>query len=75
MPSTSAATATPADAPVEVVARASPPAADPHRRPADDAAPVVVGPALVSEADCTTWVPEGWRGDPGNDGALVLTKI
>jgi N-methylhydantoinase A/oxoprolinase/acetone carboxylase beta subunit len=36
---------------------------------------VVVGPALVSEADCTTWVPEGWRGDPGDDGALVLTKI
>ena len=65
------------DAPVEVVAvRASARVASPIHIEDLPTTPrsVVVGPALVSEADCTTWVPEGWRGDPGNDGALVLTK-
>ena len=66
-----------ADAPVEVVAvRASARVASPIHIEDLPTTPrsVVVGPALVSEADCTTWVPEGWRGDPGNDGALVLTR-
>ncbi|HTN78128.1 MAG TPA: hydantoinase/oxoprolinase family protein [Acidimicrobiales bacterium] len=35
----------------------------------------VRGPAVVSEADCTIWVPEGWSGAPGIGGALVLTRI
>jgi N-methylhydantoinase A/oxoprolinase/acetone carboxylase beta subunit len=32
----------------------------------------VVGPAVVAEADCTVWVPDGWRGDPGPFGTLIL---
>ena len=66
-----------ADAPVEVVAvRASARVDSPIHIESLPTTPrsVVVGPALVSEADCTTWVPEGWRGDPGDDGALVLTR-
>ena len=65
------------DAPVEVVAvRASARTASPIHIEDLPTAPraVVVGPALVSDDDSTTWVPEGWRGDPGEDGALVLTK-
>jgi N-methylhydantoinase A/oxoprolinase/acetone carboxylase beta subunit len=64
--------------PIEVVAlraRGTQPApldvtdlpAPPERRPA-------VGPAVVAEPDCTIWVPEGWRADPGPVGALVLTR-
>lgn len=65
------------DTPIEVVAiraRASSPAplaltdlpfAD--RRP-------VTGPAVVAEPDCTVFVPEGWRGEPGPLGALVLRR-
>ncbi|MBW3642707.1 MAG: hydantoinase/oxoprolinase family protein [Actinobacteria bacterium] len=66
------------EAPVEVVAlraRAIRPAplevtdlpAPPERRPAE-------GPAVVSEPDCTIWVAEGWRADPGPVGALLLTR-
>jgi N-methylhydantoinase A/oxoprolinase/acetone carboxylase beta subunit len=65
------------EAPVEVVAlRAT------ARRPSGvawtDLPPVarapVAGPAVLAEADCTTWVPPGWAGrvDPG--GALVLER-
>jgi N-methylhydantoinase A/oxoprolinase/acetone carboxylase beta subunit len=64
-------------APVEVVAlrvRA--------RRPAPlspaDLPPVarseVRGPAVVAEPDCTVWVPDGWRAEPGPLGAWVLTR-
>jgi N-methylhydantoinase A/oxoprolinase/acetone carboxylase beta subunit len=64
-------------APVEVVAlrvRA--------RRPAplspDDLPPVarskVLGPEVVAEPDCTVWVPDGWRAEPGSLGAWVLTR-
>ena len=64
-------------APVEVVAlrvRA--------RRPApltpDDLPPVarskVLGPEVVAEPDCTVWVPDGWRAEPGPLGAWVLTR-
>jgi N-methylhydantoinase A/oxoprolinase/acetone carboxylase beta subunit len=34
----------------------------------------VVGPAVVARDDCTIWVPEGWRGEPGALGALVLRR-
>jgi len=34
----------------------------------------VRGPVVVSEADCTIWVPEGWRGEPGRGGALLLHR-
>ncbi|QXC61262.1 hydantoinase/oxoprolinase family protein [Aquihabitans sp. G128] len=41
----------------------------PVRRPA-------AGPAVVAEADCTIWVPAGWRADPhATSGALVLTRV
>jgi len=34
----------------------------------------VKGPAVVSEVDCTIWVPDGWRGEPGRGGALLLHR-
>ncbi len=65
------------DEPVEVVAlRASARVAsvvDIDRLPAPDRAGVQ-GPVVVSESDCTIWVPEGWRGEPGRGGAMVLTR-
>lgn len=64
-------------APVEVVAvrgRASMPAPlgitdlpDVHRGR-------VAGPAVVAEPDCTAWVPEGWRAEPGPLGAWILER-
>ena len=64
-------------APVEVVAvraRASSPAPlriadlpDVHRSR-------VVGPAVVAEADCTVWIPDGWRGEPRALGAWVVER-
>ncbi|MPY94633.1 MAG: hydantoinase/oxoprolinase family protein [Acidimicrobiia bacterium] len=33
------------------------------------------GPAVVVEADCTIWVPEGWAAAPGAAGALVLRRV
>ena len=31
--------------------------------------------AVIAEADCTIWVPEGWRSDPHPvSGALILTR-
>jgi N-methylhydantoinase A/oxoprolinase/acetone carboxylase beta subunit len=32
------------------------------------------GPLVLSEADCTIWVPDGWRADEGEAGALVLRR-
>jgi N-methylhydantoinase A/oxoprolinase/acetone carboxylase beta subunit len=65
------------DAHVEVVAlRASARVASPvdiEALPSTDRAPVR-GPVVVSEADCTIWVPDGWKGEPGAAGALVLTR-
>jgi N-methylhydantoinase A len=64
-------------APVEVVAlrgRARRPA---PLSPADlppVARPEVRGPEVVAEPDCTVWVPDGWRADPGPLGAWVLTR-
>jgi N-methylhydantoinase A/oxoprolinase/acetone carboxylase beta subunit len=66
------------DAPVEVVAlrararrRSSVALAD---LPAVGRA-AAVGPVVIAEPDCTIWVPEGWRADPGAAGALVLTRV
>jgi N-methylhydantoinase A/oxoprolinase/acetone carboxylase beta subunit len=64
-------------APVEVVAlrvRARRPA---PLSPADlppVARPEVRGPEVVAEPDCTVWVPDGWRAEPGPLGAWVLTR-
>ncbi|HEY5155117.1 MAG TPA: hydantoinase/oxoprolinase family protein, partial [Acidimicrobiales bacterium] len=33
------------------------------------------GPAVVAEADCTIWIPEGWVARPGRGGALVLRRV
>jgi N-methylhydantoinase A/oxoprolinase/acetone carboxylase beta subunit len=63
--------------PIEVVAvratarRPSPVALASLPAPERDAA---VGPTVVAEADCTIWVPAGWRADPHPSGALVLTR-
>jgi len=66
--------------PVEVVAiravATRPPAVaagslpDPPARLRGDRA----GPAVIAEADCTIWVPEGWVARPGAVGALVLSR-
>jgi N-methylhydantoinase A/oxoprolinase/acetone carboxylase beta subunit len=64
-------------APVEVVAlrvRARRPA---PLSPSDlppVARPEVRGPEVVAEPDCTVWVPDGWRAEPGPLGAWVLTR-
>ena len=34
----------------------------------------VVGPQVVTREDCTIWVPEGWTGEPGPLGSLVLRR-
>jgi len=66
-----------AGTPIEVVAlraRAAKPA------PLEiDALPAVVrgsvrGPAVVSEADCTVWLPDGWVAAPHALGAWVLER-
>ncbi|MFN8040325.1 MAG: hydantoinase/oxoprolinase family protein [Acidimicrobiales bacterium] len=63
--------------PVEVVAvravAAQPAPVDVAGLPAGPRASVT-GPVVVAEADCTIWVPDGWRGDPGRGGALVLRR-
>jgi N-methylhydantoinase A/oxoprolinase/acetone carboxylase beta subunit len=66
------------DVPVEVVAlRAAAELASPvdlaelPSRPRRGA----VGPAVLAEPDCTIWVPEGWRADPGEGGALLLRRL
>ena len=47
-------------------------------RPADALPAVdrdaVRGPAVVAEADCTVWVPDGWRATVGPLGAWVLRR-
>jgi N-methylhydantoinase A/oxoprolinase/acetone carboxylase beta subunit len=64
-------------APIEVIAvrgRASIPA--PLRitdLPTVDRA-TVVGPAVVSEPDCTMWVPAGWRAEPRALGAWIVER-
>jgi N-methylhydantoinase A len=64
-------------APVEVVAlrvRARRPAPlAPDQLPAVERG-AVEGPEVVAETDCTVWVPEGWRAEPGPLGAWVLRR-
>jgi N-methylhydantoinase A/oxoprolinase/acetone carboxylase beta subunit len=66
-------------APVEVVAlraRATVAAAvklDDLGPPPTDRRPTT-GPAVVAEADCTLWVPEGWTADVAGDGSWVLSR-
>ncbi len=64
-------------APVEVVAlrvRARRPAPlSPDELPLV-ARPMVRGPAVVAEPDCTVWVPDGWRAEPGPLGAWILRR-
>ena len=36
------------------------------------AAAPISGPRVMAVEDCTIWIPEGWRGEPGAAGALVL---
>ena len=38
-----------------------------------DRAPAV-GPAVVAEADCTLWVPDGWTATPGAAGAWIVER-
>ncbi len=33
------------------------------------------GPVAVAREDCTIWVPEGWFGEPGPLGALILRRM
>ncbi|MBK6857170.1 MAG: hydantoinase/oxoprolinase family protein [Microthrixaceae bacterium] len=66
------------DTPIEVVAiRATARKASPvsiESLPVGDRT-AVEGPAVIAEADCTIWVPEGWRSDPHPvSGALILTR-
>ncbi|HEU5085026.1 MAG TPA: hydantoinase/oxoprolinase family protein [Acidimicrobiales bacterium] len=35
----------------------------------------VAGPRVIAEPDCTIWLPEGWRAEPGAAGALVLRRV
>ena len=64
--------------PVEVIAlrarAASPSPIAVTDLPAPDRRPVT-GPAVIAEADCTTWVPAGWRAEAGAAGAYVLRRV
>jgi N-methylhydantoinase A/oxoprolinase/acetone carboxylase beta subunit len=65
------------DWPIEVIAvrvsaRVPSPVAVGDLPPVSRAA--AVGPVVIAEPDCTIWVPDGWRADPGVEGALVLTR-
>ncbi|HZN14581.1 MAG TPA: hydantoinase/oxoprolinase family protein [Acidimicrobiales bacterium] len=65
-------------APIEVVAlRVSGRTASPvESLPADGSASrePAVGPAVVSEPDCTMWLPEGWRADVHESGSWILRR-
>jgi N-methylhydantoinase A/oxoprolinase/acetone carboxylase beta subunit len=65
------------DDPVEVVAiRARASVASPIAvadLPAPERRPVR-GPAVIAEPDCTTWVPDGWRAETAEAGALLLRR-
>ena len=66
-------------APIEVVAlRASArlaAAVDIGRLPyAGPARSSAVGPVVLSEPDCTVWVPEGWTAEVGGGGSWILRR-
>ena len=67
-----------AGSPVEVVAvraRAScPSGVDVLDLPVPGGRSGAPGPSGLAEADCTVWVPEGWRAVVGEAGALVLER-
>jgi N-methylhydantoinase A/oxoprolinase/acetone carboxylase beta subunit len=50
------------DAPFDITAFAAP-----DRR-------LAIGPAVIAEADCTIWIPAGWRARHGEAGALVVER-
>jgi N-methylhydantoinase A/oxoprolinase/acetone carboxylase beta subunit len=64
-------------APVDVVAlRASarvPSPVDLDALPLPDRHGPVEGPAVIAEADCTIWVPPGWRAEVHSSGSWILT--
>ncbi|HEY6316364.1 MAG TPA: hydantoinase/oxoprolinase family protein [Acidimicrobiia bacterium] len=65
------------DVPIEVVALragASRPAPLAAESLPDVERPVVRGPRVAAEPDCTMWVPEGWVATPGPLGAWVLRR-
>ncbi|HEY8545458.1 MAG TPA: hydantoinase/oxoprolinase family protein [Acidimicrobiales bacterium] len=65
---------------VEVIAlRATgrrPPAVDIDRLPVPEGVSrrATYGPAVIAQADCTVWVPDGWVARAGAAGALVLRR-
>ncbi|HZP31011.1 MAG TPA: hydantoinase/oxoprolinase family protein [Acidimicrobiia bacterium] len=65
------------DEPVEVVALRARATRHAGLR-ADELPPVersgARGPAVIAEADCTVWVPDGWCAAPGPLGALVIRR-
>ncbi|HMF05333.1 MAG TPA: hypothetical protein VKH17_10995, partial [Acidimicrobiia bacterium] len=64
-------------APVEVVAlrvRARRPAPLSLDELPEVSRPAVRGPEVVAEPDCTVWVPDGWRAEPGPLGAWVMHR-
>lgn len=69
------------DSPIDVVAvravATGAPAVDITSLPVPDtrvAFPPTIGPAVISEPDCTVWVADGWRAQVGPLGALVLRR-
>jgi N-methylhydantoinase A/oxoprolinase/acetone carboxylase beta subunit len=66
------------DTAIEVVAIRSsarwPSPVDGRALPPPDRAGVVVGPAVIAEADCTVWVAAGWRAVVHPAGSWVLTR-
>jgi N-methylhydantoinase A/oxoprolinase/acetone carboxylase beta subunit len=65
------------EAPVEVVALRARAVRDPVIDYDDLPAPERcggTGPAVIVEDDCTIWLPDGWRAEPADGGALVLRR-
>jgi N-methylhydantoinase A/oxoprolinase/acetone carboxylase beta subunit len=65
-------------APVEVVALRArarrPPAVAIEDLPPPPARRSASGPCVLTEPDCTVWVPDGWRADVAPDGSWVLHR-
>jgi N-methylhydantoinase A/oxoprolinase/acetone carboxylase beta subunit len=64
------------DAPVEVVAlramATSPSPVDIDALPVVEGRGAARGPAVLAEADCTVWLPDGWTAEVGGGGAWIL---
>ena len=41
---------------------------------ADAITETVAGPQVLVRDDCTIWVGDGWRGEPGPLGSLILRR-